>query len=316
MPRVRRRDFLATVAGSAVLAGCQSPAPQVSSESSSAPEPKDLVIDFHQHTHYRGRTDDDLVAHQRKMGVNLTVLLPAGSRLGLAADAFGNDSVVALAQRFPDEYVYFGNELPDIPETRQVLEKYLKMGAKGIGEQKFPVECDSEAMQLVFSIAREFDVPVLMHFQHEAYNMGIERFHTMLEKFPTVNFIGHAQTWWGNIDKNHDQTVMYPKTPVTPGGITDRLLSDYENMYGDLSAGSGRNSMERDEDHARGFLDRHQDKLLWASDCNDTFGEGPGCIGFNSMATVRRLAPNERAKRKILYENAARLLKLVGWPGP
>ena len=45
-----------------------------------------------------------------------------------------------------------------------------------------------------------------------------------------MNFIGHAQTWWGNIDKNHNPTEMYPKTPVTPGGITDRLLSDHP-MY-------------------------------------------------------------------------------------
>ena len=78
-------------------------------------------------------------------------------------------------------------------------------------------------MQLVFSIAREFDVPVLMHFQHEAHNTGLERLHKMLEKFPEVTFIGHAQTWWGNIDKNHDQPVMYPKTPVTRGGISDRF---------------------------------------------------------------------------------------------
>ena len=57
----------------------------------------------------------------------------------------------------------------------------------------------------------------------------------MLEKYPTVNFIGHAQTWWANIDKNHaDQSCLYPKDPVTAGGITDRLLSDYPNMYGDL----------------------------------------------------------------------------------
>ncbi len=33
---------------------------------------------------------------------------------------------------------------------------------------------------------------------------------------------------------------MYPKGPVTPGGLTDRYLSDYPNLYGDLSAGSGR----------------------------------------------------------------------------
>ncbi len=244
------------------------------------------------------------------MGVSCTVLLPAGSRYGLAADAFGNDSVTALSERFPEEFVYFANELPDIPETRLVLEKYLKAGARGIGEQKFPVECDSEAMQLVYSIARDFDVPVLLHFQHEAYNIGIERFHKMLEKFPGVTFIGHAQTWWGNIDADHDQAVMYPKTPVTPGGITDRLLADYPNVYGDLSAGSGLNSMLRDEEHARVVLARHQDRLIWASDCNDSEANGPDCIGGKGQAAVRRLAPDDAAVQKILHGNAARLLKL------
>ncbi len=270
-----------------------------------------MTVDFHQHTNYKGRSDDELVAHQRKMGADLTVLLPAGSRYGLAADAHGNDSVVALSERFPSEFVWFANELPDIEQTRPVLERHLRLGAKGIGEQKFPVACDSQAMQLVYSIARDFDVPVLIHFQHEAYNTGIERFHAMLERFPTVNFIGHAQTWWGNVDANHDQAVMYPKTPVTPGGITDRLLSDYANMYGDLSAGSGLNSMLRDEEHAGRFLERHQDRLLWASDCNDTIGEGQGCIGANGLAALRRLASGDTVLRKILGGNAARLLKLA-----
>jgi predicted TIM-barrel fold metal-dependent hydrolase len=270
----------------------------------------ETVIDIHQHTHYRARTDDALVEHQRTMGVNLTVLLPAGSRLGLDADAYGNESVVALAKRYPKQFLFFANELPDIPETRKVLEKYLNLGAIGIGEQKFPVQCDSKPMQLVASIAQEFNVPVLMHFEHGKYNTGIERFYTMLEKFPRVNFIGHAQTWWGNIDKNHDQTVMYPKTKVTPGGITDRLLSDYPNMYGDLSAGSGQNSLLRDEDHARDFLVRHQDKLLFGSDCDDTVGTGEKCIGATTLATIRRLAANQEIRQKILRENAMRLLRI------
>jgi len=53
---------------------------------------------------------------------------------------------------------------------------------------------------------------------------------------------------------------------VTTGGLTDRLLADYPNMYGDLSAGSGLNALTRDEVHAREFLARHQDKLLYGSD--------------------------------------------------
>lgn len=270
----------------------------------------EAVIDIHQHTNYSGRSDEHLPAHQRTMGITKTVLLPAGSKYGLAADAGGNDTVVAIARAHPKEYVFFANELPDIPETKKVIEKYLKAGAIGIGEQKFHVDSDSRHMQLIADIAKDHKVPVLMHFQHDTYNLNIERFHNLLDKYPTVNFIGHAQTWWGNIDKNHQQPVMYPKGPVTPGGITDRLLSDYPNMYGDLSAGSGLNALLRDEEHAKEFLKRHQNKLLYGSDCSDREGAGKACLGSQQLAAVRRLSPNKEATRKILYANAARVLKI------
>ena len=289
---ISRRCFLASLASPLVA---QSPEP---------------VIDIHQHTNYSGRSDAELIAHQREMGVAKTVLLPAGSKFGLAAGAGGNDTVVAIARQYPKEYVFFANELPDIPETRPVIEKYLKMGAIGIGEQKFHVDVDSVHIDLVASIAREFSVPVLLHLEHNTYNLGIDNLHKVLDRHPRVNFIGHAQTWWGNIDKNHVQTVMYPKTPVTPGGITDRLLSDYPNMYGDMSAGSGLNSMLRDEDHARDFLKRHQNKLMFGSDCNDRKANGPDCLGSKILAAIRRLAPDDQARRKILYANAQRVLKI------
>lgn len=294
-----RRAFLAT----ATVAVCGGALPTTAAAA-------EKIIDIHQHTNYSGRSDDDLVAHQRKLGISKTVLLPAGSKYGLAADARGNQSVVALARRFPREYAFFANELPDIPETRAVLEQYLKLGAIGIGEQKFEVECDSQPIELIAQLAREYDAPVLLHFQHGKYNKGFERFHRILARYPRVNFIGHAQTWWGNIDLKHEQAVLYPKTKVTPGGITDRLLSDYPNIYGDLSAGSGLNALLRDEEHARAFLQRHQDKLLYGSDCNDRVGEGEKCSGAQQLAALRRLAPNKRVLQKILYENASRLLKL------
>lgn len=268
------------------------------------------VIDIHQHTNYAGRTNDQLRAHQHTMGVMKTVLLPAGSKYGLAAGCGGNDTVVALSRQYPAEFAFFANELPDIAETKSVIERYLKAGAIGIGEQKFHVECDSKPMQLIAEIARDYRVPVLMHFQYNVYNMGFERFHRMLKKYPTVNFIGHAQTWWGNIDKDHVQSAMYPKGRVTPGGITDRLLSDYPNIYGDLSAGSGLNAMLRDEANARDFLKRHQDKLLYGSDCDDRVGAGSSCSGSQQLATIRRLAPDAAAIRKMLCQNAKNLLKV------
>jgi hypothetical protein len=132
----------------------------------------------------------------------------------------------------------------------------------------------------------------------------------MAGKYAKAKFIGHAQTWWGNIDRGHDQKVMYPKGPVTAGGITDRLLSDYSNVYADLSAGSGLNALLRDENHAREFLARHQDKLMYGSDCNDSLGAGEGCSGSRCLSALRRLAPAPAILRKIFRQNAERVLKI------
>jgi predicted TIM-barrel fold metal-dependent hydrolase len=293
-----RRNFLLTsiTTCAACLAGAEN-----------ATEP---VIDIHQHTDYSGRTDEQMLAHQRKMGITHTILLPAGRFFGLAAGASGNDRVQEVARRFPKEYFFFTNEVPYLSDAREVMVAGLKAGALGIGEQKFMVESDSRAVQMVADIAKEFGVPVLLHFQFGTYNTSFERFHLILEKYPTVNFIGHAQTWWANIDAKADQPVLYPKGPVTPGGITDKLLSNYANMFGDMSAGSGLNALLRDEDHARGFLERHQDKLLYGSDCNDSVGEGEKCSGSQQLATIRRLSPSKAIERKILFENAKRVLKL------
>jgi predicted TIM-barrel fold metal-dependent hydrolase len=188
----------------------------------------------------------------------------------------------------------------------------LKLGAVIIGELKFGVECDSPEIQKIYQLAQVYEVPVIMHWQYKTYNYGFERFYKMLEKYPKVNFIGHAQTWWANIDKNHtDQAALYPTGPVTAGGITARYLSDYPNMYGDLSAGSGLNALKRDEGQARLFLEKYQDKLLFGSDCADHTGiANEGCTGAEDIAEVRKLSPSKTIERKLLYENAKKMFHL------
>ena len=198
-----------------------------------------------------------------------------------------------------------------MPGAIQEIEKYLKLGALIIGELKFGVECDSPEMQKIYELAQTYNVPVLMHWQYNMYNRGFDRFYTMLKKYPKVNFIGHSQTWWADIDKDHkDPNILYPKGKITPGGLTDRLLSEYPNLYGDFSAGSGLFSLTRDENHACGFLERHQDKLMFGSDCTDSLGNGTTCFGSNIIATIRKLSPNKEIERKILHNNAKQLLRI------
>ena len=81
-------------------------------------------------------------------------------------------------------------------------------------------------------------------------------------------------------------------------------------MFGDMSAGSGRNALGRDPEHARAFMARHQDKLLFGSDCTDTVGQGEACIGATQIAQIRKLAPSKAVERKLLYGNAMKLFRL------
>ena len=268
------------------------------------------IIDIHQHTHYSFRTDDEMLRHQDTMGIAHTILLPAGRVYGLEANAFGNDSCAAVVKQFPQKYSFFANEVPYIPECREVLEKYLKAGAIGIGEQKFFVDAGgSSPMDTICGVAKDFGVPILLHFQHERYNVNYDQFWKVLAKYPTVNFIGHAQTFWANIDAKEIQEILYPRWKVTAGGWTDRYLADYPNMYADLSAGSGLNALQRDEEHARGFIERHKDKLIYGSDCNDRIGQGEKCSGSQQIATVKKLA-SPAVQRRIFYENAKKIMKL------
>jgi predicted TIM-barrel fold metal-dependent hydrolase len=313
-----RRRFLVASAAAACAAGCAHSRPPAAA----ADKPL-RIIDLHQHTNYSGRTDEQLHAHQKNMGVALTILLPGGRSVnsstthmgksdGLAVKAGANESCYRLVQQFPDRYRFFANEVPDLPDTRGEIEKYLKLGALGIGEQKFNIDVESPPFDTVARLATDYDVPVLVHFQTGMYNHGYDRFHRVLEKYPKTRFIAHAQTTWANIDKAYkdDAKNLYPKTaPVTPGGLTDRYLTDYPHFYADMSAGSGLNALNRDPQHARAFLDRHQDKIIYGSDCNDTTGKPPLCQGALTIAAIKNLTTPAVA-RKILQGNAEKMFRL------
>lgn len=315
MNSVSRRTFL--VSSTASLIGTALPGQETTGAAAKA-EP---IIDIHQHTHYHDRGDDEMIAHQRMMGVTTTILLPAGIPVnrpsthagksnGLAARCGTTETCQKIALAHTGEFLWGANEVTDVEDAPAVIEKWLKLGACIIGEQKFNVECDSPHSQRLYELAAAYSVPILLHFQHQTYNLGYDRLYKMLEKYPKTNFIGHAQTFWGNIDKAHNPKDLYPKGKVTPGGLTDRYLADYPNMFADMSAGSGLNALTRDEEHTKAFFDRHQDKILYGSDCADHLGRGPGCQGAQTIAMIRKLAPNKAVEQKILFENSKKLFRL------
>ena len=67
-----RRDFM-TNAG-ILLAGASLKLNGLSAITESKKEP---IIDIHQHIYYNARTDEEMLAHQKAMGITTTILLPS-----------------------------------------------------------------------------------------------------------------------------------------------------------------------------------------------------------------------------------------------
>src|SRR6185436_7849198 len=146
----------------------------------------------------------------------------------------------------------------------------------------------------------------------------------MLKAYPKTTFIGHADAFWANVSADYHNEAAYPAGPIKRGGITDRLLGDYANLYGDLAANSGNNAMTRDPEFTAGFLGRHQNKLLFGSDCSCADGRGAGvsqsnnpaasrlagkCVARETLTALKKSVP-AATFRKLVWDNAHTLLKI------
>jgi len=269
------------------------------------------ILDIHQHI-IRRRSLDQLIAHQRANGVSKSVILAAA---GWFLDTIaGNEDCAALHTRLPDDFLFFASADPVEADAIGTLRRYAGRGALGFGEMKFRVTIDSPEMHRVYKLAAELNRPVLIHIGGE-HNTGFDRFEAILKAYPKVIFLGHATGWWANISSQVTPGVGYPTGRVHPGGLTDRLLADYPNLFGDLSAKSGLGALTRDPEFAAGFVDRHARKLIWGSDCPclDAKGaglDGRGCIAVDSLAALRKLVSDPATLHRILYQNGAEVLRL------
>jgi predicted TIM-barrel fold metal-dependent hydrolase len=294
---LRRQFIQGALATAAVSTGAAGDTPWGSS-----------VLDIHLHPRRENGTEID---HLEGAGVRKAVLLPAGGSLERAA------SVMA---QYPDRFVRFTSTDVRAPEASGAIRAGLKGGAIGIGELKYPVQVDGPEMSRVYDIAAEFRVPVLIHFEEGGFNSGFKRLPNLLKDHSKTVFIGHGQTWWANISADTANEAGYPAGAVKSGGLADKLLSDYPNIYGDLSANSGRNALARDPEFSAAFLMRHRGKLMFGSDCPCRDGRGAGqvsnspalknkCIARETLTLLQRLASPELF-RTITWENGAQLMRL------
>jgi hypothetical protein len=291
-----RRDFVISAAGAAMVG----PVVARAALADDVPWRAEKVVDCH----YHGKpTDAGIIAHLDGAGISNTLILSQGDfaprmaslRANYPGRVLGWSRGAALAAAGGAEPsappAAPGARLPmtfaSTPEVVEALTREIKAGAKGFGEVAGHVSVDGPELQRVYALAAEFRVPILMHFQEVAvpgqprYGIsGFSRIEPMLKKYPKTHFICHASDFWGHIDARYKDGGDYPSGKVVPGGLADRLLSDYANMHGDLSAPSGLIQLARDPAFTSEFLARHSSKLIFGSDCGCDDGRGSSSGGI------------------------------------
>ena len=100
----------------------------------------------------------------------------------------------------------------------------------------------------------------------------------------------------------------YPSYPVSEEGVVPRLMRQYPNLYGDLSAGSGCNALRRDPDYAVKFLHEFQDRLLFGTDLCYPDMPLPMIDLLLEWRDTKKIS--EAAFNKVARANAIRLLQL------
>src|SRR5215831_7281593 len=200
------------------------------------------VVDCH---HHLRRTPEANIAHLDGSGMSNAVALARDNSA---------EQIAAIKAKYPGRILgWFASADITKPEAEELLTKAVKAGAIGFGELKSHVAAAGPELRRMYALAAELGVPILVHFQEVPHTptegvfaTGFKNFEAMLKAYPKTTFIGHADAFWANISADYANQEAYPAGKVERGGITDKLLGDYTNLYGDLAANSGNNALSRD----------------------------------------------------------------------
>lgn len=245
-------------------------------------------------------------AHRVAQAVVLPLVSPESSSYPLTSDF-----VLAETKPYRDRLVPFCSIDPRTSYRGRhqglvdMLKRYVDAGAKGFGEHKPGVAFNDPRNMRIFAACGEVGLPVLFHLdtQRNTDRPGLPGLEEVLQEHPNCDFIGHGPGWWASISGDVTTLSGYPKGRVVSGGAIDRLMEKYSNIYGELSAGSGHNSINRDLDFGGEFLIRRQDRIMFGTDFLSP-GQPVGQFELFEQQLKLPLA----VQQKIFHQNARKLL--------
>jgi len=191
-----------------------------------------------------------------------------------------------------------------------LFKRMVGEGCRGLGELKVQLRIDDPRVVKLLKAAESLGVPALVHIEEGPlfnYCYGVDKLEDVLKLAPDLKLVVHGPGWWRHVSAEPG-TEAYPKGPVKGEGLVHRLLRRYDNLYADISASSGLNALARDPEHARRFLEEFQDRVVFGTDFPCLSEEGQFGTDGAHLRLIGSLQLPERAVRKILHENAEKLL--------
>ena len=271
------------------------------------------IADCHLHINHFDRSVEDTIQHMDATGTTKAFVLPLET--GEGGVLLRSETVLHAYHQYSDRVIPFCQTDIRQPDALERIRAYHLLGCRGIGEQKEHLPLNDPRVEAVIALCDELNWPITIHFQDGAngYNQGIaDHLEGYLKTYKRVRIIGHAQTFWANISADVPAS-LYPTGPVRPGGLLDRLLGQYPNLYADMSAGSGYNALSRDEEFTAGFFERHPRQILFGSDCPCRDGRGENfkgqCYSTQLQGFLQRMITDKERLADALYNNAMRALE-------
>ena len=265
----------------------------------------------------------DVIAMYDRLNVEKGVLLPISAPESQVTP-LTSEGCKHLTVLYPDRFVWFCNVDPRAwsneanSDLYTLLKAYKEMGALGCGEITAQLYFDDPKMDNLLTACEELDMPITIHlcphFDHTygiVDEIGLRRMEKMLKKHPKLKVFGHSQVFWAHISSivTPEELEGYPMGKVLPGRVVE-LMREYPNLYGDLSANSGMNSLMRDRDHAARFVEEFSDRLLYGCDICAASNTHP----FEFDAFLDEMVADGYIRlenyRKIVRDNAIRVLGL------
>lgn len=249
-----------------------------------------MFVDIHVHTRRipgpprHGKqayaTPEQLLERYKPIGVESAVLLP-GVNPECSYVPQSNQEILEICEKYPGRFIPFCNidpravtNSPEAPLDELML-YYKEQGYKGIGEVCANLPFEHPMVRNLFKHAETVGFPLTFHIAAQIggiYGLyddpGLPQLERSLQDFPELRFLAHSQTFWAEMAplENTRDRYGYPKYPIKEEGVVPKLFRRYENLLGDLSAGSGHNALARDEGYAMEFLDEFQDRLFFGTD--------------------------------------------------